>query len=423
MRRVLIVCPKEQCAAISRGLAAYSNYELLFDAIEDIRAQGVVAYTKQRIETLRSGVLRVDGIVGVNEMSCTIASIIANAVGLTGPTLEAVLGCQNKYISRQRQQNAVPAHIPSFCLAKEYLARSVLEQSYPRFTKPVRSRLSFGAHIVNSAQHMQATLERWQAHVERENKDYAALMAHFGVDHEHLHTYNEFLCEELLVGRQVTLDGYVFEGAIHFFGVTASIFHPNTISFVRFDYPYSFDPILEDQVRHVAQLLVDELKLNNTLFNIEFKIDEDRQKVFVIEIHARLSFQFSSLIEKVTGYSPLHAMCAIACGIDPQQEARCAQPTFPLCSICVLRTEQNSRVLRRPSAQELDVVARQFPEVEVTVLVEAGKLLSDYIQDAHTFRYAFCSIPGADARDIARKRHAIEALLPFEFEPVAAPGV
>jgi len=418
MKRILIIACNQREPIIEAALARYDGYELIIDAEEDIIAEGVARYVERRVSEIASGQLRVDGICSVNELGSTAAAIINERTLNYGPNTRAVLHCQNKYVSRQRQQEVIPDHVPQFWIASDYAQLPDTSQQYPIFIKPIRSRLSFGAQQVDSTAELGAVIECWQAKVAQENAAYAELIRVSGMQLPHVDRFNEFICEELVHGKQVTLDGYIFQGEMRFFGITASIFHPNNISFVRFDYPCHFSPEIDEKIYQVARTLLPQLGLDNTLFNVEFKVDEATGRVMLIEVHTRLSFQFNSLIERVTGYNPLHALCAVACGIDPKTEARYNSNTYPMSSFCVMRKEQDHIARRVPSQQDVFRIKQRHPDVDVTMLVDEGRRLSDYIQDAKTYRYALLSIPGDHLEDITRKQKEIEAMLPFDFEKI-----
>lgn len=70
-----------------------------------------------------------------------------------------------------------------------------------------------------------------------------------------------------------------------------SHFLPNSLSFERFDYPCHFEKELEIQIEEVDKKLVDGIGLQNTLFNIEMKVDQTNGKIWIIEINSRLSLQ------------------------------------------------------------------------------------------------------------------------------------
>lgn len=58
----------------------------------------------------------VDAVIGYWDFPVsTVLPILRAAVGLPGPSLEAVLQCEHKYWSRLKQAEVVPEQVPPFC--------------------------------------------------------------------------------------------------------------------------------------------------------------------------------------------------------------------------------------------------------------------------------------------------------------------
>src|SRR5439155_20464149 len=75
-----------------------------------------------------------------------LAAVVAERLGLPGPSARAVLLAQHKYCARMIGRREVPESTPDFALASR--ARPELLESGPVFVKPTKSFFSVGARCV-----------------------------------------------------------------------------------------------------------------------------------------------------------------------------------------------------------------------------------------------------------------------------------
>ena len=92
----------------------------------------------------------------------SLAAVIAQRLGLPGPSPEVTLICQHKYLSRLAQAKLVPEAIPHFSLIDVAAGASLPDDlRFPLFVKPVKSFFSIGAERINSAPELAALMPRW----------------------------------------------------------------------------------------------------------------------------------------------------------------------------------------------------------------------------------------------------------------------
>ena len=375
------------------------DFIVTYDCIEDIEQEGVAPYVARRV---RDGF---DGVLGVCEIATTVAHVIAAASGCNAPSQAAMLACQNKFISRNLQAQCVPKHVPAFCLSTDQQR----DARYPIFVKPVRGSLSSFAQVVHSPKELDAHISAQHKNVIADNSFYESVLQLGHYKHEYLHTYKNFLCEELLRGTQVCVDGFVYDGNVTIFGTTRAHLLEGTLSFSRWDYPVHYTGI-----NHLVKKLIAGIGLDNTCFNVELMVDGD--DMHIIEVHARPSAQFAPLIKHVTGVCPLRAACLVALGRNPLLDIRSARGSHTVCCSCVLRKKNDALVTRVPTQDEIERIEREYPGVEVIVLADVGKRLSDYRQDCDTYRYGLITVPGVSFEEVEATRREIEARLMFTFE-------
>ena len=398
MKRLLVIGRRMTDYTTFFDSECLDGFSLTYDFIEDIVSEGVPQYVARRISD------NFDGVLGpTTDIHKSIAHVIAAASGCNAPTQDAMLACKNKYISRLAQKKCVPKQVPKFFLYTDQQQ----EYNYPVFIKPVSGILSAFAQVIQNKQELHEHIAKNKDQVIADNKLYEQILSIGHYQHEHLHTYNEFLCEEYLQGTQVSVDGYVFKGNVHIYGIIQAHMLEGTLSFSRWDFPVHIDGVNE-----LVTKLIAGIGLDNTTFNVELMVNDDN--IFIIEVHARLSMQFVGLIENVTGVSPMLSMCKIALGQEPS-DSTTQSGKHNVCCSCVLRKTKDALVTRVPTQDEVRAIERAYPGVKVFVLVEAGKRLSDYRQDSDTFRYGLITVPGASIEDVERKRKEIEAQLQFKF--------
>ncbi len=251
MKRILIISRATNSYASLADQPALCAYDIVLDTIESIEAEGVASYITRRVHEISIGRVVIDGVWAATELACTIAALIASQTGLPGPSPQSVLGCQNKYISRQVQHACVQAHTPPFALSREVLSSG--DTTFPLFVKPVRGSLSAYAGIVHSRSELEAYMYTMKKNVVHDNVLYGQCMAFGEFSHEHCDTYNELLCESVLEGTQVCVDGYVYNERVVIIGTTRAHFLENSLSFSRWDFPHSFSADIDAQVNVIVQ--------------------------------------------------------------------------------------------------------------------------------------------------------------------------
>ncbi len=343
-----------------------------------------------------------------------LSVLIAKQAGLIAPDPELILTIHHKYYSRQLQQQFVPEAVPDFEIfgfdgkGKEHLK---LVCSF--FIKPVKSYLSMGAHQVHSQDQLTDILDTMRMPpMFLEPFNYL------------LNTYSPrdfdgyyMIAESLLSGVQVTLEGYIFEGTCTIMGITDSIMYPGTISFERFEYPSSLSPRIQEKMEDITRRLIKGIGLDNTMFNIEFMYDQEKELVSIIEVNSRMAHQFADLYEKVDGTNGYQIMVDIAAGKEPSFKK--GQGEFACAASCVLRTFQNMKVLEVPSRRELANIEEQFPDARIELYAVEGAYLHEQAQDSQSYRYAIINIGGNNQRDLLDRYVRCKEMLNIILEPVA----
>jgi biotin carboxylase len=224
------------------------------------------------------------------------------------------------------------------------------------------------------------------------------------------------IAEQLLGGRQCTLDGIMAAGEITLIGVVDSIRLPNRVSFARFDYPSRLPRATQEKMVDIAQRALRRIGFDNGLFNMEFFVDERSGAPKIIEINPRFSPQFSDLFEKVDGALTHQYVVEMAIGERPAVTRR--RGRHRVAASCVLRVTRDQIVTRAPSAREIARLQSAIPDTHVYVTTEAGGRLSESAQDSYSYRYGLIHLGARDRGDLKKKLVKAKKLLRFRLKPV-----
>jgi ATP-grasp domain len=371
MRDVLLICPAERDLAAVGSAGVGARYR--------VRPVGSDADGGERFEPaklLRAAIHGpADGVVGTRDRSALLAALVAGRRGLPGPSALAVLRCQHKLNSRLIQQRAVPAAVPRFA---DVNGRPPFAP--PFFVKPVVGRLSQGSFRVDRDEQLPRPLR------DGYRDSFAAMAELAGVGGLE---FGGHVAEEVVSGREATLEGYVHEGRLVTIGVTDSVFYPGTRSFQRFEYPSSLPRERQDELAAVAALLLPALGFDGGFFNLEFAVPASGP-ARIIEANARIASQFAPLVQTTHGRSTYDALFALACGEDPAWAAG-APDGFAV-----------SWVVRVFADAFVDAVPDASPGLEL--LARPGARLSEQgVNDGESYRLAIFSEHGPTREEAVRR--------------------
>jgi hypothetical protein len=362
-----------------------------------------------------------DAIVGFWDFPVSdMVPILARRFGLRGPSLEAVVRCEDKYWSRLEQRKVVPDCVPRFCRFDPF-AGDPLEQislSYPFWMKPVKAwRSQLGFRIGNEAEFREA-LAVVRRHIGRLSEPFNALLDYLELPEGIPPGEGGFcLAEEIIGGRQCTLEGYSLDGEVEIYGIVDSIRYANETTFSRYQYPSHLPQAIQARMIRRAERLVAFLGLDNTAFNIEFFYDEKRDRTWLLEINPRISQSHSDLFAKVDGYSNLRILIDVALGRHPEHRAR--EGEFACAAKYFLRHFQDAHVVSVPREEDIGRLKQEIPGALAEIEVMPGMQLSALRdQDPYSYELGFLYLGAEDQKTLLERIARARALLPFQLEPV-----
>ena len=426
MKKILVVCPTQREHADLPPVAEALNYKIVFEDVGgdyfdhplletcpgDAQPLDILSLIEDLVARYRdAGLSGVTSAVGYPGMS--VASIVAERLGLPGPSIECVLLCEHKYYSRIAQRVFAPAAVPSFQLLNPRDDQTTRAPAkFPLFVKPVKANFSINANRVSNESELFETLRTCRL-PQRFIRPFNDLLRAY-TDYEHDASY--LLAESFLEGMQVSLEGYVFRGKARVLGIVDALMYPGTISFERFVYPSRLSEETQHRMARIAESLMVGIGYDNALFNIELIYNPRDESIFIIEVNPKIASQFTDLFEKVDGTSSYSPLLRIAAGDEPVF-AR-GKGEFKLAASCVLRTFEDRRVLKIPSSQRINELRKMFPDARIEICAAPGRLLSERMQDGKSYRYALINIGAASEADLNAKLEACRSLLDFQFAPL-----
>ena len=355
--------------------------------------------------------IAIDGIMGTHDYpGSLLASILCERHGLTSIGIIANIICQNKYYSRMIQKEAVPRAVPGFTLVDPYDPGSSELPGFPFFIKPVKSFFSiFAGRIDNQEQY-----EEYLSSFRRSGTGFSLPLDRLMGKYSDLEPCGDhLLAEELMRGKQVTLEGYVYNKEVTFLGITDSVMYPGTISFMRFDHPSRIPAVAGNRMKEITEKVIPAAGIDNGMFNIEFFYDQVTDDIKIIEVNPRMASQFADLMEKVHGTNSYKIQVDMALGRKPRFEKdrglhRCA-------SSFVLRSFEDRRIRKIPGKKEINRVLEIFPDARIEVYGKKKALLSSELQDMQSYRYAVVNLGGDYLEDLKNKFTECREILGFEF--------
>ncbi|MEQ6890101.1 ATP-grasp domain-containing protein [Halomonas sp. CS7] len=379
------------------------------------------------LEELRRFDGPVDAIVGYWDFPTSgLLPVLRQARGLPGPSLAAFLKCEHKYWSRLEQARSVPDCVPAFQALDPFDERAVesVEINYPFWLKPIKAHSSHLGFCIENADQLREVLPLIRAGIGRFGRPFDEVCAHVALPDEVAAVTGHHCIAEAIIsaGRQVTLEGYVLNGEVHLVGIVDSLRdteHPSVL--LRYEYPSSLPEALQRRMLDLTRRFIAQIGFDDAPFNIEFFHDEQSDRLWLLEVNARISRSHAALFQLVDGAPHLQVMVDVALGMAPRMPHR--EGRYGVAAKQMLRVFDDGRVSRVPSEAEIRRVEAAFPGTLVQLNVAEGMWLSELQhQDSFSWELGVLFV-GADDRETLDARIAqCRRMLPFEIEPLSDEG-
>ncbi len=359
----------------------------------------------------------VDAIVGYWDFPVSsMVPLLCRRFGLPGPNLEGVVKCEHKYWSRLEQAKVIDEH-PRFAVVDLDHGGEVPEGlSFPMWVKPVKSMSSDLAFHVGDEQEFTQALEEISEGIDRIGKPFEFVLEQLDLPPEIADAGGRAcLAEEEVSGRQVTVEGYCYDGEAHPYAIIDSVPYPDTTSFLRFQYPSALPEAVAQKLVDVSRRVIEQLGLGWGTFNIEYFWDPDSGQVCLLEVNPRHSQSHALLFEYVDGVPNHLFMVQLALGLNP--EFPHAQGEYDVAAKWFLRRFEDGVVRRSPTPEEVASIEAETAGVKIDIVAEEGARLSDMPhQDSYSYELADIHIGARDESQLkAKYEHSVQSLR-FEFD-------
>lgn len=406
--------------------------ELVFHPLftaEEIRHQEcfpVARLLDEGIRTLVSFPDRVDAVVGYWDFPVsTTLPLLRQPLGLPGPSLGAVLQCEHKYWSRIRQADVVPAQVPAFCLVDPFAVdpRRQVALPFPFWLKPVKSVLSHLGFRVDGPDDFTAAIAAIRSGIARYAAPFDLILARADLPPEIAEVHGSHCIAEAIIssGSQCTQEGFAFDGVVEVYGTVDSFRDgPARSSFSRYQYPSSLPAPVVDRMSEISRRVITHLGYDTAPFNIEYFWDPAEDRIWLLEINARLSKSHAPLFLLVDGGYHHQVMVDLGLGRRP----RFVQGRGPcrMAAKFMVRRYADEVVTRAPSPSEIATVQSAVPFSWIQVAVHEGMRLCDLRdQDSYSYEVATIFVGGDSRAELEARFHACMDRLPLRFAPLPSP--
>ena len=361
---------------------------------------------------------KIDAIVSFYDFpGTTLLPIIAEKYQLPGPSLESIMKCENKFWSRLEQSKVIADHIPVFKAFNPFKEDVYKEIGIipPYWIKPIKSFRSFLAYQIGGEAMFYEAMEEVKKHIHFISEPFNDLMREYGMPEEFAEMEELCIAESPISGHQCTVEGYVHNGRVVVYGIVDSIREEDRSSFSRYEYPSSLPQEIQFRMADVTCRVIDQVGLDNSPFNIEYFYNQPADEVYLLEINPRISQAHTDIFEKVHGMSHHFIMLSLALGQKPRTMEFNGE--FNKAANFMLRTFEAGKVTKAPTPDEIRILKKFIPGLEVKIRVKDGIHLKDLQgQDSYSFELANIFIGGRDQMELVDKYNQCVDGLSFGIE-------
>ena len=425
-RNVFVVGLNDFNLNMLRHLRGAENYEFhgLLDPAEiyDTEVFPIADMLRRAEEQLRAFDGSIDAIAGYMDFPVsTMLPLLCEKFGTPTVSLEALLKCEHKYWSRVCQREAIPEHIPGFRAFDPFddEALSKIGLGFPFFVKPIKSSGSRLGFRIDKPEDFAEAIERLRAEINLIAEPFDYILEQADMPDEVRDIGGHYcIAEEIIGGRQCTVEGYAYKGEVRCFGIVDSIRYSQVLSFFRYEYPSQLPDPVQRRIHEVSERIMKHVGYDNSAFNIEYFWDETSNKLWLLEINTRVSQSHSDIFEKVDGVSNQQVPIDLALGQEPDMPHR--QGRFPIAGKFFHRVfHGDARVTRAPTPDEIEAIQRDYPGTWVLPQVHEGMQLSELPeQDSYSYAIAYIYLGARDQQELLDKYYAILERLQFEFSDI-----
>ena len=404
-----------------RGAAELAFHQLLEPALfydtEEFDIPGMIEQATAQLEAFDGSI---DAIAGYMDFPVsTMLPLLCERFGTASVSLEALLKCEHKYWSRLCQREVIAEHIPGFAAFDPFDddALQKIGLQFPFFVKPIKSSGSRLGFRIEGPEDFDHAIEQFRASIGTISEPFDFVLGKLDLPEEVAAIGGgHCLAEEVIGGRQCTVEGYAFQGEVTCTGIIDSVRYPQVISFFRYQYPSKLPVRVRRRMEKISERIMKHVGYDNSSFNIEYFWDEIVDRIWLLEINTRISQSHSLLFEKVDGVSNQQLSIDLALGRRPDMPRR--QGDSPLAAKFFHRLFQgNARVARVPTPEEIAGLEAKLPGTRILPQIKPGMWLSELPeQDSYSYAIAYVYLGAKNQSNLLSKYDRVIKNLKFRFE-------
>jgi len=382
----------------------------------------IPAMLEQATEQLNNFDGSIDGIAGYMDFPVsTMLPLLCERFGTSSVSLEALLKCEHKYWARVCQDEVISDHIPGFSAFDPFDddALSKIGIQFPFFVKPIKSSGSRLGFRIDKPEDFDQAIEAFRADIGtiKEPFDYILHQLDLPDDVAKIGG-GHCIAEEIIGGRQCTLEGYSWGGEVVSTGIIDSIRYPTVISFFRYQYPSKLPKRVQRKMEELTKKVMTHVGYDNSSFNIEYFWDETIDHVWLLEINTRISQSHSDIFEKVDGASNQQLTIDLALGRKPRMPHR--EGEFPLAAKFFHRHfHGDAKVVSVPDKETIAEIEKKIPGTHILPQIKPGIWLSDLPeQDSYSYALAYIYMGARNQSTLLKNYDRVLQKLDFKFEQV-----
>ncbi|RXV70193.1 D-alanine--D-alanine ligase [Roseovarius sp. A46] len=370
---------------------------LTSEAVSDTQEFDIPAMLREAEATLDAFDGSIDAIVGYIDFPVsTMLPLLCKKYGTRNASLESLLKCEHKFWSRKVMAEVIPEHVPKFTAFDPFddnaLSRiGKADLRFPFFVKPIKSSGSRLGFRIDSPEDFEYAVAAFRAEIGQISEPFNYVLNQADLPDEIKAIEGHYcMAEQVIGGRQCTVEGYVHEGEVVPYGTVDSIRYPQVLSFFYYLYPSTLPRRVQDDMNEITRKVMAHIGYDNAGFNIEYYWDEVQDKIWLLEINTRIAQSHCDLFEMVDGVS--HQQVTVDLGLGRKPDMPQGEGPENVAAEFFYRVFFNdAAVARAPSRAELEVAAEQVEGTRIASYVTRGMQLSE-LPEQDAYSYAVASI-------------------------------
>jgi biotin carboxylase len=321
-------------------------------------------------------------------------------------------------------KEVIPDHVPKFTAFDPFdddaLSRiGEADLRFPFFVKPIKSSGSRLGFRIDSPEDFDFARDRLQAEIGLISEPFNAVLEKAELPDDIAAIEGHYcMAEQVIGGRQCTVEGYVHDGEVVTYGTVDSIRYPQVLSFFYYLYPSTLPPRIQEKMAEISRTIMSHIGYDNAGFNIEYYWDEVQNKIWLLEINTRIAQSHCDLFEIVDGVSHQQVTVDLGLGRKPDMPHREGEKNVAA-EFFYRVFFRDATVARAPSRAEIEVAAEQADGTRIVSYLKKGMQLSDLPeQDAYSFAVASIWMGASKQSKLLWNYEQVMKKLNYEFTDI-----